>query len=549
MVAKVDIVNGLPAITINGAPIPEMAYITYRPEFNKYEDFAAVGTKLFSVNLNFSEMPVNERAPVLVFQKGIFENDEPDFSIVDRNFDQIFDACPDAYIFPRVNINLSRKWEESHPTELCQYGFNEKKRFSYASDKWAQDAKKYLSDLVNYIENSKYHDRVIGYQIAAGNTEEWLAIDPGSGYGVRAAEKFDLYCKENHTDKNEQSYYKFMSEVVASRIIQMAEAVKELTGHNKLVGCFYGYTLFVDRSDCHNALEKGRSCKDVDFICPPISYADVRKPGIDLYAMVPTASLRHHKKVYFSENDVRTHLSTSIHEHPNYTSPIWYGPEKSLSAEQMKLTFCRAMLYGYGMWWFDMWGGWYADDEYMDIIGRMGELCKNGMDKPDAEIGVYVDENSVICRKDANVYIKEAMHSLGLCGSPYDVYLMSDFSETFDKYRACVLVEPTETSLSRSAAEKASAASKPTLKIGDNVPNPEEMYEWVRNAGIVQPVDRTAVVYRGEKYISLYTPQAGVYDFCDGGKRSFVELFDGHTISFPTTLPKGKLLMFERTKI
>ncbi len=125
MVAKVENANGLPTVVINGNPITEMAYINYRPEYNNYSDFAKVGVRLFSVNLNFSEMPINERAPVLAFQEGIFENGEPDFSIVDRNFDQIFSACPDAYIFPRVNINLPRKWEEDNPEELCEKGFGD----------------------------------------------------------------------------------------------------------------------------------------------------------------------------------------------------------------------------------------------------------------------------------------------------------------------------------------------------------------------------------------------------------------------------------------
>ena len=75
--------GGVPTIHVNGAPIAENAYITYRTDHNRYADFAEAGVRLFSVNLNFSEMPINESAPVLVFQRGIFEHETPDFSIVE----------------------------------------------------------------------------------------------------------------------------------------------------------------------------------------------------------------------------------------------------------------------------------------------------------------------------------------------------------------------------------------------------------------------------------------------------------------------------------
>ena len=102
--------NGLPSLFVNGEYVPEVAYITYKLDNARYEDFSNAGYKLFSVCLNFSEMPINESAPVLVMDKGIFEKEEPDFSIVHKNFDLILKNNPDAYIFPRVNVNLPENW-------------------------------------------------------------------------------------------------------------------------------------------------------------------------------------------------------------------------------------------------------------------------------------------------------------------------------------------------------------------------------------------------------------------------------------------------------
>lgn len=547
-VARVSEKNGIPVITVNGEPIMEMAYVTYRPRHNRYADFARGGVKLFSVNLNVSEMPINERAPVLVFQKGIFEGEEPNFSVVDENLSQILEACPDAYVFLRVNLNLPRRWELEHPLELCEAGFGDRRRFSYASDAWAEEVERCLTALIRYVEASPYGDRVIGYQLAAGNTEEWLSIDPQSGYGPRAKEKFLAHCQEKGTSPTPEAYYGFMSELVASRIIRLADTAKALTHGDKLVGCFYGYTLFVGRSECHNALSKILKSESVDFLCSPLTYAELRRSGMDLYAMLPTASVRHHGKVYFSENDIRTHLSRPVHDHPNYTSPIWYGHEKPVVTEQMKLSFCRALLYGYGLWWFDMWGGWYGDEDYMALISAMSDLCGQGMDTPDAEVGVFVDEDSIPQAEHAPGITASAMRSLGLCGTPYDPYLASDFEEVFRRYKAFILIEPAETPRSRACAEAAARAAVPLLRMGSDVPSAEELRTWLSAAGVTLPVDRPAVVYRGVRYLSLYTPEAGVYDLCDGERRCFTDAFSGETVTFPCSLQGGRCLLFLREK-
>ena len=72
MISQVKQVDGQPTLFVNGEAVPEMAYITYKTANNRYENFAKAGIKLYSVNLNFSELPINEITPVLVFQKGIF---------------------------------------------------------------------------------------------------------------------------------------------------------------------------------------------------------------------------------------------------------------------------------------------------------------------------------------------------------------------------------------------------------------------------------------------------------------------------------------------
>ena len=135
---------------------------------------------------------------------------------------------------------------------------------------------------------------------------------------------------------------------------------------------------------------------------------------------------------------------------------------------------------------------------------------------------------------------------VGLCGAPYDAYVMTDFGDVFARYKACILIEPTETARSIEAAERAAATDMPVLRIQDDSTSAAELQRKLIDLGVDVPVRRTAVVYRSKNYISLYTSEEGEYDFCDRDTRRFVDLFSGEEISFPTVLPKNRFFLFKR---
>lgn len=147
-------VGGVPTFIINDKPASQTAYITYFEDKNCYQDFADCGYNLFSVPIMFASRTVNEADPAPVFVEGIYENEEPDYSILDESINKILKACPDAYIFPRVNVNLPIRWEDAHPDELCFESYGEKKCACFASDAWAEEVKRCLKDLITCIENS-----------------------------------------------------------------------------------------------------------------------------------------------------------------------------------------------------------------------------------------------------------------------------------------------------------------------------------------------------------------------------------------------------------
>ena len=548
MISQVKKTEGLPTLFVNGKAVPEMAYITYKTTNNRYENFAKAGIKLYSVNLNFSEAPINEIAPVLVFQEGIFEKDEPKFSVVDKNFDEILSVCPDAMIFPRVNVNLSFEWERANPDELCEYGRNNRTRVSFASDKWAQELKEKLRTLIDYIENSRYAENVIGYQIAGGNTEEWFPFDEYGFYGKRAQEKFIDFCAEKNLAKNEESYFRFASEMTAQRIIEFASVAKEAVDNKKIIGAFYGYTIGCPhRAQCHLALKKILESDKIDFMCSPLTYIFGRQPGFDRYPLIPIDSLKLHGKLYFSENDIRTHLSSPPSPHPYYSAKIWFGPDRETSLEQIKLTFCRALTHGHGMWWFDMWGGWYDDAEFMQSFAKMQKLCENGMDKHKAEVAVFTDENCYFRLRGHKNKIWDTCNSLGLSGVMYDIYLASDFEKVCDEYKACVFVEPAKTRLLTECIKTAQEKGKAVMIVTDEDEITYETFkDFFEKNSITVPTKQKAIVYTSEKYIVFYAHEKGQYDFSADGRKTFRDIFSGREISFPVQIDKTTCRLFEK---
>lgn len=548
MISQVKNINGQPTLIVNGKAVPEMAYITYKTVNNRYNRFADVGVKLYSVNLNFSEAPINEIAPVLVFQKGIFEKDEPDFSIVDQNFDEILSVCPDALIFPRVNINLSFAWEREHPDELCEYGLHKRTRASFASDVWAQEVREKLAMLIDYIENSRYAESVIGYQIAGGNTEEWFPFEDYGFYGKRAKEKFLKLCEEKQLEKNEENYFRFASELTVQRIIELASAAKDAVDNKKIIGAFYGYTIGCPhRAQCHLALGKLLESDKIDFMCSPLTYVYGRQPGFDPYALIPIDSLKLHGKLYFSENDIRTHLSRPPSPHPRYSAKIWFGPDRETSLEQIKLNFCRAFTHGHGMWWFDMWGGWYDDVEIMQNFAKMQKICENGMDKHTAAVAVFTDENCYFPLRGHKNKIWDVCNSIGLSGVMYDIYLASDFEKVCDDYKLCVFLEPAKTALTDECIKTAKDKGKAVMIVTDE---DEVTHETFRNFfeknGITLPTKQKAVVYTSEKHIAFYAHEKGQYDFSADGRKTFRDIFTGRELSFPVQIDKTTCWLFER---
>lgn len=546
---------GRPTLFICSKPVPACAYITYFTHKNRYRDFADAGITLYSMPVFFATRGINALSGIPPFAEGIFENREPDFSVLDREVARILDACPNALIFPRINLSLPQWWDEENPDELCDTGFGGgPRRTCFSSDKWAAETKRMLKTVIDHISDSEYVDHIFGYQLAGGNTEEWFSFDRQGSEGIRSREKFRQLCQKDHLAGTESQYLQFLSDTVADRICEFASYTKELTDRKLIVGTFYGYTTTcVEYYQCHAALKRVLACPDIDFLCSPLSYDEARPAGRDHACQTVLDSLKLHGKLHFSENDTRTDLSGPPFDLPHYQTSVWYGPDLQTSLQIMKMHFARALCHGHAFWWFDMWGGWFHRPEYMDIVQKSAEIMAQAADRPlesCAKAAVFVDETA-FCRMPKNdPTTKHVCHhslkALGKTSVPYDIYLIDDFEAVKHRYRAFIFMVPVETPAAAAAMADCDAAGRARLVLdGTNWDiTSEELRDFFRRAGVLPYFDHDAVVYENEGYLFIHACKPGVHHLPKG---SFRDCFTGKTVSDPVTLSLHESILLEKT--
>ncbi len=371
--SKICAAGGIPALNVDGKVIPAAAYMSYFNERAKYKSFAKAGYKLFSVPVYFAGRSINVTTDISPFRKGIFDDPEnPYWDEFTNELDAVISVCPDAMIFPRVNIMMSQWWEDSHPDELNYLDDKTVCRESFSSDVWRHDAGVLLTEFIKYIEKTPYAANIIGFHIANGTTEEWFHFGYGRGGLGKCSERGFLdYLKRNKSGSHNNSYLgaddnisyynenstgdvikvfgasnnqnseiksipdfsvydngkaehndfpvikfiEYTNDIVADSICYFASLLKKLTGGKLAVGTFYGYTLEIcDGRFGTHALKKVLECPDIDFISSPVSYLRQRTPGIDAAYMGVYDSILLHGKLYMAENDNRTHLTRPLEE-------------------------------------------------------------------------------------------------------------------------------------------------------------------------------------------------------------------------------------------
>ncbi len=348
-------------------------------------------------------------------------------------------------------------------------------RQSFSSKKWLNDAGEALSRLIDRLEMSPYADRIIGYHIAygiSGETVTWGRINRRYGdYGIANRRAFYNYgiekygnpealckawCQENITedslvlptpemragkhdslegflrsrdvDRIVVDYDLFTSKTNASALEYFAKIVKNKT--NKLVGAFYGYSLFIDNAaySGHLALDRLLESPYIDFFASPKSYArcEAGEPGGEI---CPAQSINL-SKLFVDELDNRTYLATEC-EQDLKAGFVSSGISDTLTV--MWREFSKNLAHDSGFWWMDLGGGWFASEPIMNEIKKIVSVNDSLRKLPHRSIAdmlIVFDERSMLSVRESSDlhkgFLREFIYEVNSSGVIADVYRAAD---------------------------------------------------------------------------------------------------------------------------
>ncbi len=547
VLSEVKNCGGVPTLFVNGEAFDSVAYMTYLEEFNEYDDFAKAGYNFFSVPVLFSGRWISNSGSLVPFKKGIFDTKgSPDFTLYDKAVEKILKSCPDAYIIPRVNISMPLWWVEENPDSVNAIE-GKPLRESFYSPKWREDVSHMLREFVRYSHSFKYSKHIIGYQIAGGNTEEWFHFDLNAGYCENALHGFKAFLDEHYPEipfkglpdllllRSDQDYFndeyltRFLecaSYTVADSIRYLASVVKEETDNTVVVGTFYGYSLEVTSPlwGTH-ALKLLLEDENIDFICSPNSYIGTRNPDSDWTEMYPADSVRLHGKMCFQECDIRTHKTLLLNEKDPKTDPdkilvaeVWHPRATKYQAmNEIRRSFSRQLIKGNGLWWFDMWGGWYNDPDIMKEMALFKEIYKESLKSKSrnslSQVAVFIDESAYKYMSDRwlrNV-IYNQRHELGLMGTPYDIYDIFDFERVHKKYKAIIFMSCTPTGYLQKALSICKNEALPYIMPSAQKDkfSVKELKAFLSENGVDIFCESEDIVYINESFMAIYALTPG----------------------------------------
>ncbi|WP_119079153.1 beta-galactosidase [Chitinophaga alhagiae] len=486
--AEVKMHAGVPALYVNGRLTPPFAYMSYFGKPRYYREAAGAGIHLYNVPAYLGDQGINSSSGIKPFRQAIWQGPGKfDLSGLEKEMAELLEADPAARIIIRIYLDPPRWWEQQHPGGVALQPDGSSFRLSFSSPEWRQDAGDALRTLVRELLRSPYGNSLVGIHVAAGSTEEWFYhfksfFHDGSDVRKTAFRQW-LRQRYHHSadalkkawgrdadfdnalpadisgaeKKNEWSTdarfintLEFHGESLTDLVAYFCRIVKEASNGTLLTGAFYGYHLFVnDPRRGHSALPKLLQCKELDYLSSPNDYK--RVAGEDWMPMAAIKSLQLHGKLWLAENDTRTFKTTLLRERrPDveppgdwYAKGVWIGPESpELSASLLKKNLARMLAYGYGGWWFDMWGGWFSDERLLAVL-RQGQtyfaqypLAETPQMRP--QVAVVAD--AALQNRDASFgaltgEITGNRYALGKGGAPFDIYLRNDMDSIASPYK------------------------------------------------------------------------------------------------------------------
>lgn len=355
--ARIEQRSGMPVLLINDQPVPPLYfffnYLTDRLQYlqPQVQMAATAGVHVLSMPL----------------WGWTWEGQEPpDFSWADREIGQYLAADPKAVLILRMIMYPPDGWEPSPPLTADDDSLfldGSRQRISPASEAYHQGFVRSLMAVVRRYEASPYSTHILAYVVAAHEGGEWFsayrekgldyspvnqlafrgwlaskyqtdtALSQGWGRPATLAEatipipepgRFPVHSTPAAAvmqafyllpqEQDWVDYSQYIADLMSSRILDAARAVKLATDGKKLTLVFHGYIYSLCGSMTgHLRLDRLLNSPDVDMIGSPISYLPVeeRLGGGAGGSSGPQDSVALSGKMWFDEDDLRTWLAAA----------------------------------------------------------------------------------------------------------------------------------------------------------------------------------------------------------------------------------------------
>ena len=453
-------------IEINGKLFDPLSFKSFRPTERNVSDFYMAGVRLFCVLSTGRESATKDVYYSLYGESWIGEY-EYDFKPIDDQLDMFIENAPEAYFTLMLQVDTRKWWLYKYKDSADSFWEMSKVA---ADEKWRKAAMAYLKAVIEHVEE-KYPEKIYCYFILGGCTTEWFSERDYEGCNAIKERAFKKWKGDNNavvpdtselerdkktafldpvTDGNVIAYRRFHNELIADTLLYFADGVRQAVGKDRLIGAYFGYSLELGGRRYWDSgsldYEKVFNSDSIDIIASPSAYTLSRRhDGTSAY-MVTADTLSLNNKLYYLEFDQRTHLKML-----QFNAPTLPGFLDGLKTERetidvMRRDFMLTLTKGIGIWWFDMFEGWYYSDNLMKEIARYKEITEKYSDERavnNSEIAFIVDADSLYyANKNANLngeLLTWERNELAKTGAPYDIYSLCSLEKIdFSKYKLII---------------------------------------------------------------------------------------------------------------
>ncbi len=367
-----------------------------------------------------------------------------DFAAYDQQVNDLLSANPEAEFLCMIDLNtppwLTRRLAMDSFSEISH---------AAANKQWLDITTKWMLAFIEHSEKT-FGDRIAAYILSGGGTSEWYEYDRGRSSTTKNS-AWRAWCEQRglslgedcptesalrkaahenviydpQTEKAKIEYWRFHNGVIADALLHYAKVARAHVDKDKEIGAFFGYYLVSDNkltSFGHLDYERVFASPDIDFFISPGNYNDRMIGGGSGPQLVYGTALRYGKR-YLHEIDHRTHC----------VAKSWKTREDDRAGLIREAAF--ALVRHASLWWFDMWGGWYQEQETQKLIGRLKAVSDKYVDDTSQSVAqalLIADPQSAVYVRDkaphASAMARQFRDKLNRTGAPFDVYSFNDLA-------------------------------------------------------------------------------------------------------------------------